>query len=72
MNREIEIVKLMENKQQYRKSRKHMEAVETSLFVCLPWLQRREPPLQRQHWFLEKVSREVKREKRRERARKGR
>jgi hypothetical protein len=31
----IEIVKLMENKQQHRKSRKHMEEVETSLFVCL-------------------------------------
>jgi hypothetical protein len=35
MNKEIEIVKLMENKQQHRKSRKHMEEVETSLFVCL-------------------------------------
>jgi hypothetical protein len=34
MNKEIEIVKLMENKQQHRKSRKHMEKVETSLYIC--------------------------------------
>jgi hypothetical protein len=34
------------------------------LFFCLPWFQRREPPQQRQHWFLEKASREVRERKR--------